>query len=214
MSIRALKLKVRTLAEDPSPFGFRQSGPYVVNRSRRELEQFIELQPGHAHLANNFTCNLAWKFDVEGIPAEGGFHHSIRIGHLLDGSDVWFPHEPEDLVSASYQRVRRALEIYGLPFLDAIDSIPKIVSQYEEAVANLTNSLPSPKSPFFFFGRDEGWKHCILGFCYKTLKRLDKAESHLKIVVPRHSLEPYDFVIKRKDACVQALSELEKLAAC
>src|SRR5438876_12097692 len=115
MSIPALKAKVRTLAQELASRGFEYGGPYLTKRQRRKLVQFIELQPGQGHLAGRYTSNIAWRFEFEGI-GETGFHHSIRLGRLLGASDAWFPHEPAQALEESYERVRRALEVYAVPF--------------------------------------------------------------------------------------------------
>ena len=200
MSTATLKTKVRQLAADLSQYGFEHLGPYLIKRPRPNLDQFIELQPGHRSLEGKFTCNLAWKLTYPEIPSpESAFHYSERMGS-------WLPHEPREAMEESYRQLLRAVEVYALPFLNSCDSVEKIVAKYEDAIAHPSDMLPPADSPVFFLGRDEGWKHCCLGVAYKHLGCVQKACHHLKLVIDQHSNYPYDWVAKRKQACERVLS--------
>jgi len=199
MSVSTLKTKVRNLADDLSQQGFEHFAPYLVRRSRPNLAQFIELQPGHRSVEGKFTCNMAWKFTDPEIPGDNTFHHAISL-------ERWFPHEPREALEESYAQLLRMSETYVLPFLDSVDSLEKLVAQYEGALASASDSVPAADSPLFFFGQDAGWKHCRLGFAYKNLAQLEKAREHLELVVKQHSHYPYDWVAKRKEACEKAIA--------
>jgi hypothetical protein len=208
VSVSILKSKVQRLGEDLAQHGFEYFDRHTIRRSRPNLDQFIQLQPGHRSLEGKFTANLGWKFTMPGVPGETWVHNTIRIGHVLDG-ELWLAHEPKESLEESYARLLRVIELYALPFLNSIDSIEKMVSQYETAVANASDSAPSASSPLLLFGRG-GWKECLLGFCYKELGTVEKAKHHLRAVIEQHSNEPYDFVAKRKEACEQALKEMHR----
>src|SRR5688572_16377544 len=128
VSVSTLKTKVRKLADDLSQHGFEHFAPYLVRRYCPNLAQFIELQPGQRSLEGKFACNMAWKFTDPEIPGDNTFHHAIRV-------ERWFPHEPREALEESYAQVLRMIETYVLPFLDSVDSLEKLVAQYESALA-------------------------------------------------------------------------------
>jgi hypothetical protein len=201
-----LKTKVRRLAEDLSRHGFEHSGAYLIKRSRPNLDQLLELQPGHNSLVGKFTCNLAWRFRYPEMPGnDNAFHYFNRITD-------WLSHEPKEALEGSYERLTRAIEVYALPLLDSLDSVERILGKYEDAVANPSEMLPSADSPLLFFGRDEGWKHCHLGFTYKHLGNIEKAQYHLKLIVEHHSNYPYNWVAERKHGCEKALAAIKSVS--
>src|SRR3954451_7093065 len=109
MPTEELKGKVLKLADDLHSCGFERFDSYTIKRERTNIEQFIQLQPGHRSLEGKFTINLAWRFTMDGVPAEGAIHHSLRIGSVLGEGDVWFPHHPEDALEDSYFRVMETI---------------------------------------------------------------------------------------------------------
>lgn len=208
MSTATLKAKVKQLARDFASFGFVHVGPYRIKRSLVGLDQFIEFQPGHRVRENHFTCNLSWGLTIGDAPQKSGHDHSIRIGELLDG-DVWLLHEPKEKLEESYLRMNQWLANYGLPFLDSIGSVEKLVAQCEEAMITESNVTTKSPSPLYFLGEDQGWRHFNLGLAYKHLGKIEKAKNQLKLVIEQHSAEPYGFVFQRKQASERALAVLD-----
>ncbi len=83
-----------------------------------------------------------------------------------------------------------------------------MVEKYEEASKDNPPFESVLKSPIYFFGLDEGWKHYYLGFSYKVLRRPEKAKEHLRTVIEKYD-EPLDWAQERKKRCLEALASLE-----
>lgn len=202
MSLPTLKAKVKRLAEELAPHGFEHAGPFLLKRSRPNLDQFIELQPGRRSLEGKFICNVAWKFNLPEVPGDNMFHASVRP------TETWFAHEPKEALDQSYARLLRLIQMQVLPLLNSIDSIEKVVAQYEQAMAKASGESPEPTSALFFFSRDEGWKHFFLGLCYKHLTRLHEAKAHLEDVITKHSAHPLGWVAERRVVAEKIIREL------
>ncbi len=206
MSKATLKTKVKNLANELESAGFVQDGPFRLKRSLEHIDQFVELQPGHEWLEGKFTCNLCWKITAGVQLVEGVYDYCVRIGFLVGETDLWFSHETRDELASSYEQVASILREKGLPYLDSISDLKRMVELYESASTGTSLPPDVPTNPLSYFGMDEGWKHYNLGFAYKVLGISEKANEHFAVVVDQHSREPFDWVQDRRQACEKALS--------
>ena len=204
MSKSTLKAKVNQLAATCEPYGFLLDGPFRLKRCLANLDQFIEIQPGHEWLEGKFTCNLCWKHTADGVAADDVYDHVVNLGYLIGSSELWLSHKTKDDLAASYSHVENLLKETCIPFLDRLSDLRRMIEMYEE-IEDASTPIEAPTDARSFFGVDEGWMHYNLGFAYKMLGNQDKATAHLSLVIERHSDQPFDWVRNRQQKCKEAL---------
>ncbi len=208
MSLASLRTRVVHLATDLAGRGFVADGPFRLGRTRPNIHQFVEIQPGHKQLEGYFTCNLCWKLTADGIPTDDVYDQTVRIGNLLGQGDVWLSHRTKAELDCSYQQLKTLLDEHGLPFLDRLGDLGRMIELYEAALPREPREQSNSTSPLLFFGEDEGWKHYNLGFAYKALGNSEKAREHLLTVIEKLSDAPFAWVEDRRRLCLNALANL------
>lgn len=204
MSSATLITRVNQLAAACEPLGFLLDGPFRLKRSVPHIDQFIEIQPGHDWLDGQYTCNLCWKYTADGIAADDVYDHAVNVGWLTGDSELWMNHESKDVDKSDGQLESLLLEA-GIPFLDRIRDLRRMIEMYE-AADKTSDPAGSPTDPRLFFGVDAGWKHYNLAFAYKVLGDSAKAKTHFNIVLEQHSDEPFTWVGERRRKCAEALA--------
>lgn len=208
MSRATLGTRVQHLARAFAPHGFVPDRTWSVIRHGAHLSQILELQPGDSWLKDKFTCNVAWRFTLDGEPP-AGFSYCAGIGAFLGSvEEVWYAHEPRAALDADYAKLTTLLRSEVLPFLDAVLALPALVACYEAAVAVGDTPERPGLQPRHFFGSTPGWAHYHLGWAYRTLEDSAKARAHFAAVTHHYSAEPYAWVQARKARCLEALTAL------
>jgi hypothetical protein len=119
------------------PRGFRARGPNF-QRSRNDLMHLVQLQKSMASTAAvvRATVNLAvWiplLADRGEPPSVAAAPYRERIGSLMPGGqDLWWEIGSAVEAEASGFVIAGALERFGLPWLDAIESTDSVLAQWE-----------------------------------------------------------------------------------
>lgn len=208
MSKAMLKTRVLRFANTFANEGFSLDGSFRLKRKLPNLNQFLEFQPGYRELEGKFTCNLCWKNTADGVESIDVYDHMFELGHLSGNVDCWYSHKTKEELEESCKKVALLLNQYGIPFLNSISDLQTMLEKYECIVESGVAQPSTPTSPLLFFGLDQGWKHYNLGFAYKAIGEVVKAQDHLTTVIEKWSDQPIEWVQQRKKRCVDALASL------
>jgi hypothetical protein len=195
MATKELKKNIKHFGERYlAAEGFARIRPWDFEKSLNGLTQGVGFVKGTGHLSGMFTVDIYWRFShsqLKNSPPSAR-DCSRRIGEFSSGTDEWYPIEDEQ----SYVRIAEVFAQAAEPFLKAHESIEAILRDYEE------RRCP----PKMLFGPDIGWMHFNIGFCYLAVGNKAKAAEHLREVVDKLSVDPYDWVQHRKDVAAEGLA--------
>jgi len=160
--------------------GFAHARAMAFERKTDGLCQMIAFQRGVSNLRGKFTVNLGWRIELRGDVDPHVLDGWKRIGLLRGRRDLWYDEsDPEDC-----RQVEDILAEDGLPYLDAHDSIEKLVSAYEESGGRRKG----------LFGSSDLWIGLNAGLCYAHLGRRDEALKFLRGTVEAKKTRQLKFV--------------------
>lgn len=173
--------------------GFDHARAMAFERKTDGLCQIIAFQRGVSNLRGRFTVNLGWRIELHDEVDPHVLDGWKRIGFLRGRRDLWYDEgDAEDC-----RQVEDILAKDGLPYLDAHDSIEKLVSAYEDSGGRRKG----------LFGSSDLWIGLNAGLCYAYMGRRDEALRFLRETVAAKKTRQLKFV---EQVAREAIARIEE----